>query len=182
MWSCLNHSDRRARKSYLPARSHPLRAARTVCRTACSTHSCARPAAATRDAWVCLRSFARLLNGLEFGNQVFDGEAVAERVAGRALGDDAAQLPALVGATRVLGYERSLAAPHVAGAFMLELAVGLLHRVRVDAQLRGELANRWQRLIGLEDAQDDGPAYFVDDLEVEGPVVVVADEEDHVLY
>jgi hypothetical protein len=64
-------------------------------------------------------------------------------------------------------------------ALALELAVGLAHRVGVDAEVDGELADGGEGVVGCEGVEDEGAPDLVDDLEVDGPGIVRSDGDEH---
>ena len=102
---------------------------------------------------------------------------MAIRVAKRALGHTLREqaLPATIMPRRRGGRtrdERPSPPPDLNHTFARELSIGVLNRVGVQPQPRGELSDGRQRLIRLEDADGDVAMHLVDELSVDGAGVV----------
>src|SRR6516164_6242482 len=85
----------------------------------------------------------------------------------------------LLGAA-VRGHKRSRAVPKLDDAFVLELAVGLGHSVRVDHELLRERADARQLLARTQRAGFDAVLHLLHQLEIEGHAGRGVGPEQHV--
>ena len=69
--------------------------------------------------------------------------------------------------------------PQLDDAFVLQLAVGLGHRVRVDHELLGQRADAGQLLAGTEGARFDAVLHLLHQLEVDGNTRRRVGTEEH---